>query len=82
MNIIYLINVIVLVKLFQYFYKFNSVNTKELIKNCNSSKHCLDNNSSKEISKELGKNKWLHPDDEFVKYKKIKYYKSKNYEIK
>jgi hypothetical protein len=39
-------------------------------------------NYSVEIPKELGKNKWLYPADEFVKkWKKPKYYKSKTFEL-
>lgn len=35
-----------------------------------------------ETPKELGKNKWLYPTDEFVeKWKKPKRYKSKNFEL-
>ena len=60
---------------------FNLNKKKQLSKN-NSEVDIIDINSSIEITKELGKNRWLYPADEFVeKWKKPKIYKSKTFEL-
>lgn len=85
MNIIYLISVIVIIKLVSYFFKMNKGTAKEIkekFKNTETlleSKQPIDNTI--ESTKTLGKNKWLYPDDEFVKHSTPKHYKSKKYKI-
>ncbi len=85
MNIIYLISVIVIIKLVSYFYKTNNVSSKEIKEKYRDpethleSKQSMDNTI--ESTKTLGKNKWLYPDDEFVKHSTPKHYKSKKYKI-
>jgi len=62
--------------------KIFNLNKKQIHKKSNSEVALIDINSSIEIPKELGKNKWLYPADEFVKkWKKPKYYKSITFEL-
>ncbi len=82
MSIIYLISIVAIIKLFQYFYSRTNVTAKEKITNCDSNEHQIDFKSLIEKPKELGKNKFLYPDDEFISHKKVKKYKPKNYDIK
>ena len=82
MIIIYVISFVAIVKLFQYFYNRTNVKAKETITNSNSQEHKTYAKSSIEMLKELGKNKFLYPDDEFISHKKVKKYKPKNYDLK
>jgi len=81
MNSIYLISVIVLVRLFFSSFKKNNDNSNKIIHNNAKTEDSASTILSKEIPLELGKNKWLHPDDEFIKFKKTKHYKSQTFEI-
>lgn len=76
--------VVFFVRIFIYYYKRSSENgTKdETNNNCNNNELSLDLKSPTENTKELGKNKWLYLDDEFVKYDKPKHYKPQNYKLK
>jgi len=59
-----------------------NLNKKKIQTQSNSEVDIIDVNSSIEISKELGKNKWLYPADELVKkWEKPKRYKSKTFEL-
>ena len=82
MSIIHVISIVVIVKLIQYFYNRTAIQTQETITNCNSFKNKTEAKPAIEKPKELRKNKWLYPDDEFISYKKMKKYKSTNYDIK
>ncbi|HEY9170448.1 MAG TPA: hypothetical protein VIN72_13220 [Lutibacter sp.] len=58
------------------------LNKKKILTNSNSEAAIIDMNSSTRKPKELGKNKWLYPADEFVeKWKKPKHYKSITFEL-
>lgn len=81
MNSIYVVSVIVLVRLFINSYRNNNENSNEIVQYDTNSEDLSDNKSFNEIPLVLGKNKWLHPDDEFVKFKKAKHYKSETYDI-
>lgn len=62
--------------------KIFNLNKKQLHEKSKSEVAIIDNNSSTEIPKELGKNKWLYPADELVeKWKKPKHYKSITFEL-
>jgi hypothetical protein len=62
--------------------KMFNLNRKKTQTKSNSEVVIVDINSSTEIPKELNKNKWLYPADEFVeKWKKPKIYKSKTFEL-
>jgi hypothetical protein len=81
MSIIYLISIVAIIKLLQYFYNRTKVPTKETITYSSSHEQKIDLKSSIEKPKEFGKNKFLYPDDEFISHKKVKKYKPKNYDI-
>ena len=91
MNIIYLISAVVIFKLIVLFIKRINVNAEEInyscdnieppLENKSSTENTLETKSSMENIKDLGKNKWLFPDDEFIKHKNPKHYKAKNYKI-
>jgi len=85
MNILYLIVIVGVLKLLIFFFNRNNqnptVNSKEISNNCNNVELFVDSKLPNENTKDLGKNKWLYPGDEFVKYQKPKHYKPKNYEI-
>jgi len=62
--------------------KIFNLNKKQQHPKSNSEGNIIDINSSIEIPKELGKNKWLYPADEFVeKWKKPKRFKSITFEL-
>lgn len=91
MNIIYLISAVVIFKLIVLFNKKTNLNEEEINNSCDniepplenksSTEHTLETKSPMENTKDLGKNKWLFPDDEFVKHNNPKHYKAKNYKI-
>ena len=67
MNFIYLFIVLIIVKLFHYIHKSNSGNEKQIYYDSNSEEEADDFESSIEMPKEFGKNRWLHPTTEFGK---------------
>ena len=67
MNIIYLIVFLIIAKLFHSVYKNDRANKKQIHNKSNELLDKTDFKSSIEMTKELGKNKWLHPTDEFGK---------------
>ena len=81
MNIIYLISAVVIFKLIVYFTKRINVNVREINNSYDKTDLTSEIKLSTENTKELGKNKWLYPDDEFVKHKNPKHHKSKNYKF-
>jgi len=81
MNIIYFISIVAIIKIIQYFYNRTDVHEKETISNYNCHEHKIDTVSSNKKPMELGKNKFLYPDDEFIRHKKVKKFKPRNYDI-
>lgn len=67
MNFIYLFIVLIIVKLFHYIHKSNSGNEKQIYNDSNSEEEADEFESSFEMPKEFGKNRWLHPTNEFGK---------------
>jgi hypothetical protein len=67
MNSIYLIVILIIVKLFHYLNKSNSRKEKQICYESNSEEEADDFKSSIEMPKEFGKNRWLHPTNEFGK---------------
>jgi len=65
MIIIYLLVVLAIVKLFHFLNKSASTNKEQI--SFNSDEYETDLETSIEKPKEFGKNKWLHPADEFGK---------------
>lgn len=67
MNIIYSVVFLIMAKLFHSVYKNHRANKKQIHNKSNELLDKTDFKSSIEMPKELGKNKWLHPTDEFGK---------------
>ena len=81
MSIIYFVSIVAIIKLFHFFYNRTNAPAKETTTNFTGNEHKIDLQSSIKQPKELGKNKFLYPDDEFIGPKKVKKYKPKNYDI-
>lgn len=70
-NIIYLIGVFVLAKLFYSIFKDDSVNKEQTNSEGDREEDKIDFKSSIKTTKELGKNQFLHSADDFGKWKKV-----------
>lgn len=71
-NIIYIISVILIAKLFYSIFKSDNVNNEQSQKVGNIEEDKTDIKPSIEQPKGLGKNKWLHSADDFGKLEKGK----------